>query len=47
MRIAILVLAAGFSRRFRESGGEHKLLASLNGKPVLQHTLEHAAATGL
>jgi len=47
MRIAILVMAAGFSRRFKASGGEHKLLASLNGKPVLQHTLEHAVATGL
>lgn len=47
MRIAILVMAAGFSRRFKASGGEHKLLALLNGKPVLQHTLEHVAATGL
>lgn len=47
MKIAILVMAAGFSRRFKESGGEHKLLASLHDKPVLQHTLEHAVATGL
>ncbi|UBN56254.1 NTP transferase domain-containing protein [Pantoea agglomerans] len=47
MRIAILVMAAGFSRRFKASSGEHKLLASLNGRPVLQHTLDHAVATGL
>lgn len=47
MNIAILVMAAGFSRRFRASGGEHKLLTMLNGKPVLQHTLAQVAATGL
>jgi len=47
MKIAILMMAAGFSRRFRQSAGAHKLLALLNGKPVLQHSLEHAAATGL
>jgi len=47
MNIAILVMAAGFSRRFKASGGEHKLLAVLDGRPVLQHTLAHAAATGL
>lgn len=43
---AILVMAAGFGRRFRQSGGGNKLLARLNGKPVLQHTLENARATG-
>jgi len=47
MKIAVLVMAAGFSRRFKAGGGEHKLLALLNGKPVLQHTLAHVAATGL
>ncbi|MGY3111935.1 molybdenum cofactor cytidylyltransferase [Pantoea eucalypti] len=47
MRIALVVLAAGLSRRFRQQAGEHKLLADLEGKPVLQHTLEHAAASGL
>ncbi|MEZ3500348.1 NTP transferase domain-containing protein [Pantoea sp. KPR_PJ] len=47
MRIAILMMTAGFSRRFRQNTGKHKLLALLNGKPVLQHSLEQAAATGL
>lgn len=46
MNSAILVMAAGFGRRFRQSGSGHKLLAALNGKPVLQHTLEQARATG-
>ncbi|MGA7508122.1 MAG: nucleotidyltransferase family protein [Erwinia billingiae] len=44
---AILLLAAGHSRRFRQATGEHKLLAMVNGRPVLQHTLDQAAATGL
>lgn len=44
---AFLLLAAGHSRRFRQATGEHKLLALLNGRPVLQHTLDQAAATGL
>ena len=47
MKIAIVVMAAGFSRRFRQQTGEHKLLALLNGKPVLQHTLHQASASGL
>lgn len=47
MKIAILLMAAGFSRRFRQRAGEHKLLALLNGRPVLQHSLDQAAATGL
>ncbi|KAF6660277.1 nucleotidyltransferase family protein [Enterobacteriaceae bacterium EKM102V] len=47
MKIALIVLAAGLSRRFRQQGGEHKLLARLDGKPLLQHTLEQAAASGL
>lgn len=46
MNSAILVMAAGFGRRFRQSGSGNKLLAMLNGKPVLQHTLENAQATG-
>lgn len=46
MNSAILVMAAGFGRRFRQSGTGNKLLAMLNGKPVLQHTLENARATG-
>lgn len=44
---AILLLAAGHSRRFRQATGEHKLLARVHGKPVLQHTLDQATATGL
>lgn len=47
MQNAILILAAGHSRRFRQANGEHKLLALLNDKPVLQHTLEQASATGI
>lgn len=47
MKIAIVMMAAGFSRRFRQQSGEHKLLAQLNGKPLLQHTLQQAAASGL
>lgn len=44
---AVLVLAAGHSRRFRLASGQHKLLALLDNRPVLQHTLEQASATGL
>ena len=47
MKIALVILAAGLSHRFRQQAGEHKLLADLAGKPVLQHTLENAAASGL
>lgn len=46
MNLAILVMAAGLSRRFRQTGHGHKLTALLNGKPLLQHTLENARATG-
>lgn len=47
MKIALIVLAAGLSHRFRQQAGEHKLLADLDGKPVLQRTLEQAAASAL
>jgi len=47
LKIALVVMAAGFSRRFRQQTGEHKLLALINGKPVLQHQLQQAAASGL
>ncbi len=40
MRFAALVLAAGEGRRF----GGHKLLARLEGRPVLQHVLDAVAA---
>ncbi|EJL93173.1 NTP transferase domain-containing protein [Pantoea sp. GM01] len=47
MQNAILILAAGHSRRFRQVNGQHKLLTMINDKPVLQHTLEQASATGM
>lgn len=45
MKSAILVMAAGLSRRFKQAGAGHKLVATLDGKTVLQHTLEQARAT--
>lgn len=44
MKVAIIIAAAGMSRRFQPG---HKLLAMLGNKPVLQHTLEQAVATGM
>jgi molybdenum cofactor cytidylyltransferase len=41
-KIAALILAAGLSSRF---GDGHKLLAPLDGKPVLRHAVEHALAS--
>lgn len=43
MRVVAVVLAAGASRRF----GSPKLLAALDGRPLLQHTLDAVAAAGL
>lgn len=44
----VLVLASGRGERFIASGGgTHKLQALLAGKPVLQHTLDAVAASGL
>lgn len=40
-------MAAGRSSRFRKSGAGHKLLAPLHGKPLLQHSLANAHATGM
>jgi len=42
VRFAVLVLAAGASTRF----GGPKLLARLDGRPILQHVLDAAAASG-
>lgn len=41
-KVAALILAAGLSSRF---GDGHKLLADLDGKPVLRHVVEHAQAS--
>ena len=47
-RPTVLVLASGRGERFAASGGgTHKLQALLAGKPVLQHTLDAVAASGL
>ncbi len=43
MKVVTIVLAAGASRRF----GSPKLLAELDGRPLLQHTLDAVAAAGL
>ncbi|WP_374466985.1 NTP transferase domain-containing protein [Ferrovibrio sp.] len=41
-RIAAVILAAGLSRRF---GDGHKLLADLDGKPVIRHVVENTLAS--
>lgn len=44
----VLILASGRGERFSASGGKgHKLQALLNGKPMLQHTLDAVRASGL
>ena len=44
----VLILASGRGERFLASGGTtHKLQALLNGKTVLQHTLDAVKASGL
>lgn len=44
----VLVLASGRGERFAAAGGTvHKLDALLDGKPVLQHTLDAVRASGL
>lgn len=42
MRVITLVLAAGASTRF----GSPKLLAPLDGRPLIQHTLDRVAESG-
>jgi molybdenum cofactor cytidylyltransferase len=47
-RPVVLVLASGRGERFRASGGEvHKLQALLEGKTVLERTLDAVRASGL
>ncbi len=43
-RIAAIILAAGYSRRY---GKENKLLANLQGKPVLSHIVDKIALAPL
>lgn len=43
VKVVTIVLAAGASRRF----GSPKLLAPLDGRPLLQHALDAVAAAGL
>jgi nicotine blue oxidoreductase len=48
MTVAGVVLAAGGGRRFTESGGDgHKLLAELDGVPVVVRALQAVQAAGL
>jgi CTP:molybdopterin cytidylyltransferase MocA len=48
MTVAGVVLAAGAGRRFTSSGGEgHKLLALIDGRPVIGHVLDAVHAAGL
>ena len=42
-RIGCIVMASGASRRF----GSNKLMAELDGKPLIQHVIETAQAAGL
>jgi CTP:molybdopterin cytidylyltransferase MocA len=47
MTVAGVVLAAGAGRRYRASGGEgHKLLAVIDGRPVIAHVLEAVRSAG-
>lgn len=43
-RMRVLVLAAGLSRRF---GDSDKLMATLNGKPLIAHLLDNLLASGV
>lgn len=47
MNIAIIMLAAGKSERFKLQGGEHKLLVPIQGRPLIDYALQSAISTGL
>jgi molybdenum cofactor cytidylyltransferase len=44
-RIAAVILAAGEAKRFRRSPDETKLVAELDGKPIVRHVAEAALAS--
>jgi len=45
--LGVIVLAAGFGSRFREETGAFKLLAPLQGKPLVRHVTEAALDAAL
>ena len=44
-QVAAVILAAGEAKRFRRSPGETKLIAKLDGKPIVRHVAEAALAS--
>ena len=44
-RVAAVILAAGEAKRFRRSPDETKLVAELDGKPIVRHVAEAALAS--
>lgn len=44
-QVAAVILAAGEAKRFRRSPGETKLVAELEGKPLVRHVAEAALAS--
>jgi molybdenum cofactor cytidylyltransferase len=44
-QVAALILAAGEAKRFRRSPDETKLVAELDGKPIVRHVAEAALAS--
>ena len=44
-QVAAVILAAGEAKRFRRSPDETKLVAELDGKPIVRHVAEAALAS--
>jgi molybdenum cofactor cytidylyltransferase len=44
-QVAAVILAAGEAKRFRRSPDETKLIAELDGKPIVRHVAEAALAS--